>query len=568
MINSESAGNTVTPPDPSRRRDGHRVPDQSRDTPVTGAVRTTVTARDKPVNGRDTSRERPVTTPSHGRDQQKGNPMTTAPTAPDGGWKSRRARRRAELAQATNLLTDARIRHAKQSASERAAGQSTDPMSWPLRILAGLVALIVLAVAAVIGVVIIGAQIGFYQANLTVKTISFAALGISTPLDLPTFTPIATEGVVWATTLLAVVMVLLNRTATLWTQSMWFFASIAAFVNTWHSVFEEKDLFGGVLRGGLSLAGPFLVHLFILWCRHLRTGRTLAQARADTAVRWASVRAMLFAAGLLVGRHVAHPVIAGRALGYWLGVGNWTYSDSWAAASLDYRRRVQARLDGTRVGAFGRLWARMTTATEQPAPVAVDARDEAALAGPEEATEAPTPPVASVGLRPAFTAAEVDRFAALLADPSLTAEAFGDQREQATDGDDREATERRPATPAKATEQATEARPNTTDDATGPATGTRPKSVNQATETATEGDRAGDRRRPVGRAQRRPKPRPEATDIDVSDLLPVAREVATELGDRLNRDALLEGLRDRGLSVGGRRRAAIYGAIQSEFGKA
>ena len=55
--------------------------------------------------------------------------------------------------------------------------------------------------------------------------------------------------------------------------------------------------------------------------------------------------------------------------------------------------------------------------------------------------------------------------------------------------------------------------------------------------------------------------------MDVSDLLPAAREVATELGDRLSRDALLDGLRARGLPVGGRRRAAIYGVIQNELGR-
>jgi hypothetical protein len=54
---------------------------------------------------------------------------------------------------------------------------------------------------------------------------------------------------------------------------------------------------------------------------------------------------------------------------------------------------------------------------------------------------------------------------------------------------------------------------------------------------------------------------PTEPDVDVSDLLPAAREVAAELGDRLSRDALIDGLRSRGLSVGGRRRAAIYRAV-------
>ena len=459
--------------------------------------------------------------------------MSTAPPAPESGWTNRRARRRAERARALDLHTAARARYAKQTAAERAAGKAEDPMGWPLRILAGLVALVVLAVAVVIGVVVIGAGVGFYEHNLTVKTISFAALGVDTPLDLPTFTPIATEGVVWATTLLAVVMVLLNRVATLWTRSMWFFASIAAFVSTWHAVFEEHDLFGGALRGGLSLAGPYLVHLFILWCRHLRTGRTLEQARVDTEIRWAGVRGVLLSASLLLGRHVAHPVIAGRALGYRLGVGHWSYADAWAAASIGYRRGVQARLDGTHVGLAKRLRSRMSDAAEPAPPVA-------SAATAETVDERPAPS-APVGLRPAFTEEEADELAARLADPRLTAEAFGDQREHPTGAGDREATAPRP-------------------DTTG---GTRPKATEHPTETATEGDR----RRPVGRAKRRPKLRSEATDVDVSDLLPAAREVATELGDRLSRDALLDGLRARGLPVGGRRRAAIYGVIQNELGR-
>ncbi|MGA6168575.1 DUF2637 domain-containing protein [Amycolatopsis magusensis] len=51
--------------------------------------------------------------------------------------------------------------------------------------------------------------------------------------------------------------------------------------------------------------------------------------------------------------------------------------------------------------------------------------------------------------------------------------------------------------------------------------------------------------------------------VDISDLLPVAREVAAELGHRLSRDRLLDGIRARGHSIGGRRRNAIYNAIRT-----
>lgn len=49
--------------------------------------------------------------------------------------------------------------------------------------------------------------------------------------------------------------------------------------------------------------------------------------------------------------------------------------------------------------------------------------------------------------------------------------------------------------------------------------------------------------------------------MNVSDLLPAALEVAAELGGRLSRDALVAGLRSRGLSVGGRRRSAVHQAV-------
>jgi len=53
-----------------------------------------------------------------------------------------------------------------------------------------------------------------------------------------------------------------------------------------------------------------------------------------------------------------------------------------------------------------------------------------------------------------------------------------------------------------------------------------------------------------------------ADSIDISDLLPAAQEIATQLGDRLSRDSLIDSLRSRGLSVGGRRRKAVYDAVR------
>ena len=48
----------------------------------------------------------------------------------------------------------------------------------------------------------------------------------------------------------------------------------------------------------------------------------------------------------------------------------------------------------------------------------------------------------------------------------------------------------------------------------------------------------------------------------------IAEQAATELGDRLSRDALLEALRTAGLSVGGKRRKAVYDAVLAERDRA
>jgi hypothetical protein len=56
--------------------------------------------------------------------------------------------------------------------------------------------------------------------------------------------------------------------------------------------------------------------------------------------------------------------------------------------------------------------------------------------------------------------------------------------------------------------------------------------------------------------------------VDITDLMPAARQAATELGGRLSRDALCEALRAAGLSVGGKRRKAVYDAVLAERDRA
>lgn len=455
----------------------------------------------------------------------------SAASEPAGGWRSRRSRRRAEKAYSIDLLTDARRRRTDQDDAERAAGRFQDPMSLPLRLLAGIVALVVLTVAGIIAAVTVGAGVGFYDTHLGVKDISFAALGIQRPLNLPTFTPLATEGIVWATTLLAVVMVLLNRTATLWTRSMWAFASIAAFVGSWFGINDEHDLFGGVLRGCLSLAGPYLVHLFILWCRHLRSGRTLVEARIDTEIKWRKIGQRLAAVLVLALRHVRHPRIAVRAFGYWTGVDHWTYQTAWRAASVAYRRDIQSALEDAARPPAAAAPAADSEATETPRPAAAVVDDDTLASGAVMTAE-----------RPADHEAEIARFVADLNTDPAAWNIWAEQQKQATDAGDRHAADE--------------------------ATETRAGDDRQPTGTTGSDGRRTTGRSLRSRIGRRPSKRvagaPKAADVDINDVLPAARKVAAELGDRLSRDALIDGLRARGVSVGGRRRKAVYDAVRAE----
>lgn len=450
---------------------------------------------------------------------------------PTGGWRSRRSRRRAEKAHSIDLLTTARQRRTQQNSVDRAADRGEDPMSWPLRILAGLVAIVVLAVAAVIAAVTVGAGVGFYDTHLSDKNISFAALGIQTPLNLPTFTPLATEGIVWATTLLAIVMVLLNRTATLWTRSMWAFASIAAFVGAWFGINDEHDLFGGVLRGSLSLAGPYLVHLFILWCRHLRSGKTLTEARIDMEIKWRKAGKWIAAILILVLRHVRHLRIAMRAFGYWTGVDGWSYQTAWRAASVDYRRDIQAALGKAARPPAAVVPAADIDAAETAPPATVVDDDDTLAAGSVMTAE-----------RPAVDEAEIDRFIADLDTPPAAWNIWAGRQEQAADGGGRNADEK--------------------------ADGSRAGRGRKTVDAASGGGRKPAARTLRSRLGRRPSKRVAGTspaaDVDIADLLPAARKVAAELGGRLSRDALIDGLRARGVSVGGRRKKAVYDAVRNE----
>lgn len=229
----------------------------------------------------------------------------------------------------------------KSKGEDESTAEGDDKLPVSTRLLTAFTAVVVLGISLVIAAVVVATQIGFYRSALAVQTVDLSGLGLDFALDLPTFTPIASEGVVWACTLMAVVLVLLNRPSGLWTKSMWFFSIIQATVNAWHSFHGEGDVLGAVVKGGLSVAGPFIVHLMILWVQHVRTGKTLSEARADLELRWQSIGdALLTALGVLAD-HLTHPVVAARAFSWWRLYRGSSYSTAWKTAAAQKMAKQQ-----------------------------------------------------------------------------------------------------------------------------------------------------------------------------------------------------------------------------------
>lgn len=232
-------------------------------------------------------------------------------------------------------------------------GEGRASLSVGTRVLIGVTAAVVLGISLVIGIVVVGTQIGFYRSELKVQEVDLSKLGIQYALDLPTFTPIASEGVVWACTLMAVVLVLLDRPSGLWTRSMWFFSIIQATVNAWHSYHSEGDVLGAAVKGGLSIAGPFIVHLMILWVQNVRAGKTVREARADLELRWQSIGSALRKMLGVIADHATHPIVAARAFSWWRLYRGSSYATAWEAAAAQRIARHQRRARKARAKVAG-----------------------------------------------------------------------------------------------------------------------------------------------------------------------------------------------------------------------
>jgi hypothetical protein len=158
----------------------------------------------------------------------------------------------------------------------------------------GFVWTVALGFASLLAAVIVLTQVGFYRDNLGDST----PIGWLPWLDLAYLTPIAVEGVAQVFTVMVAFAVINDRPSARYERLMWLFSAIAAGTNAWHNI-HSGDWPTGVVLGGMSIAGPLIVHMTLRWDRDAQQDRT-----ADEIRRAAIERALrTFRRGAQVTRH-------------------------------------------------------------------------------------------------------------------------------------------------------------------------------------------------------------------------------------------------------------------------
>jgi hypothetical protein len=183
-----------------------------------------------------------------------------------------------------------------------------------------------LITALVIGIVVILTQVAFYGDNLHHRKVD--AFGFSS-IDLAYFVPFAVEGLGWVCALLSVTAAINNRPSARYSRFMWLFSGCAAAVNAVHNI-SNNDWLTGLVLGGLSLAGPLVVHLALLWSRDSDQSKTTDDFRAEFQRR---VHGLL----IQVAQVICHPYTTARAVG--------VATDYRVAWPLAYRTALLKRRD-------------------------------------------------------------------------------------------------------------------------------------------------------------------------------------------------------------------------------
>lgn len=130
--------------------------------------------------------------------------------------------------------------------------------------------LLIAAIEAIAGFVIVLSQLGFYR-NLHGLDVPLHTWKIKVWLLMP----FVVEGFTWAFGAMATMLVRKRRgNPTRYVRLMWLFALYATVVNVVHNVQHVGDPITGMVVGGFSLAAPLLWHRYVGMTTALLAGRT------------------------------------------------------------------------------------------------------------------------------------------------------------------------------------------------------------------------------------------------------------------------------------------------------
>jgi hypothetical protein len=223
------------------------------------------------------------------------------------GWLSSRAARQAadtaalatatnDLAESTAALADAEKSQLMVRAAtvkyERENGIAAPPppadpgpkIKWTFgKVLwSVLLGSLVIALWAGLASVAIGWQTGFLNKAIP-ESVKVVKIFFGPEINIPKWGPLGAELISSVFALMTIALVLQHKSFGRWHRAMWMISLGVAVLNAWHITDTAKDIGIGVLFGAYSIAGPWLLHMFVLFLQHLRSTSTGLEALVETA---------------------------------------------------------------------------------------------------------------------------------------------------------------------------------------------------------------------------------------------------------------------------------------------
>jgi hypothetical protein len=265
------------------------------------------------------------------------------------------------------------------------------------RVLAAIgVALATIGVAGTMALVAITFQSAFLRTVLP-QQLQQVKIITGDIIDLPVLAPLVLELAAWVLTAITVALVMHRLPYQRWHRAMWAISLFVSATNGLHIADLTGNVSVGLAYGAISVAGPALIHYFVLFLILLRSGTSVRDSLSQAGSSFSRAVRIVGAVLMFLLDVVLHPVITARAISRWRGVRAYSFTDAWDSAALSYYERLDARHRGTYRGMWTRLATRgsRTTAPARPEgpdtdvtrfapdPAAAPPRPDSGIANPD-----------------------------------------------------------------------------------------------------------------------------------------------------------------------------------------